>query len=241
LQIFNKTSPDISGITCVILAGGRGSRLSSVVSDRPKVLAEVHGRPFLTYLLDQLISAGAKQVVLCTGYMADEIEKQIGAVYKSLKINYSREDKPLGTAGAIRNVLLQYTCSEVLIVMNGDSFVEVDFKAYLRWYFEKDRKAALLLTYVMDTKRYGLVNVADDDAVVSFVEKGENAGEGFVNAGVYIVHKDMLTLIPLHTFYSLEQDLLPALIGSDVYGYRCRGKFIDIGTPESYRLAEEFI
>ena len=237
--MFKEITPDLSEITCVILAGGRGTRLNPVVSDRPKVLAQIHGRPFLTYLLDQLISAGSKQVVLCTGYMAEEIRRQIGDTYKFLQIIHSTEDRPLGTAGAIRNAL-QHVHSDVLFLMNGDSFVGVDLKDYLRWYFEKDREAALLLTHVKDARRYGRVKVVEDDTVISFEEKGENASEGLVNAGIYLLKKTLLALIPPHTFYSLEQDVLPKLIGSGMYGYRCNGRFIDIGTPESYRLAEDF-
>ena len=235
----NNAIPDIAEITGVILAGGKGSRLSSAVSDRPKVLAEICGRPFLTFLLDQLVSAGLKQVILCTGYMAEEIRKEIGASYKSLQIIHSPEYTPLGTAGAARNAL-KHLRSDMLILMNGDSFCEVDFNAYWQWYFKKDREAALLLTHVENSKRYGKVAIAADEAILSFQEKDQNSNEYLINAGIYIFHKELLTSIPPERFYSLEHDFLPNIIGSGIYGYCCHGNFIDIGTPESYRFAEDF-
>lgn len=237
--MFKEDNPDTSEITGVILAGGKGSRLSSVVSDRPKVLAEIHGRPFLAFLLDQLVSAGIRDVVLCTGYRADAIHKEIGETYKSLKIVHSPEQTPLGTAGAVRNAL-QYLHSDTLILMNGDSFIDVDLNGYFEWFFGRSRSAAMLLTNVPDEKRYGKVKIAEDDSVLSFEEKGDTAGEGLINAGIYIFKKDLITSIPPDIFYSLEWDFLPKLVGSSFYGYRCKGKFIDIGTPESYLCADEF-
>jgi len=231
--------PDISNISFVILAGGKGSRLSSIVKDRPKILAEIQGRPFLTFLLDRLISVGVKGVILCTGYRAEDVHRQIGETYQSLKVVYSTESEPLGTAGALRNAL-PYLSSRIMIVINGDSFIEVDFKPYLKWFFKRDRKAALLLTNVKNAKRYGRVTVAEDDSVISFEEKADNDDGGLINAGVYILNKDLLTSIPPHTFYSLERDLLPKMIRHGLFGYRCNGKFIDIGTPESYHLADAF-
>jgi NDP-sugar pyrophosphorylase family protein len=230
--------PAMSGIACVILAGGRGTRLNSVVSDRPKVLAQIKGRPFLTFLFDRLVLYGIQNVVLCTGYMADRIRQEIGGTYKSLKIIHSPEDQPLGTAGAVHNAL-KHVRSGIFLLMNGDSFVDVDLIAYLRWFHEGERNAALLLTPVKDVGRYGRVTVADDGSIMSFEEKEKNAGEGLINAGVYIMKKAFAASVISGVPCSLEKDILPKLIGSGLYGYHCHGRFIDIGTPESYRMAEE--
>ena len=119
---------NLAATTAVVLAGGVGSRLRAVVSDRPKVLAAIHKRPFLAYLLDLLEEAGIRQVVLSTGYMADLVEATIGPTYQRMRVSYSREASPLGTAGALRAAL---TCiaTDSLLVMNGDSFCEVDLRA----------------------------------------------------------------------------------------------------------------
>lgn len=236
---MSEQAPDIGGTTCVILAGGRGTRLSSVVSDRPKVLAHVHGRPFLTFLLDHLAFSGVKDVVLCTGYMAGLVFEEIGPGYGPLRIIYSPEDNPLGTGGAVRNAL-RHVRSEVFILMNGDSYIDVDLPVYLRWFHEQERNLAVLLAPVDDVRRYGRVTVADDGSVVSFKEKGEDAGEGLINAGVYVMKKEIMAGAIPDVPCSLERDVLPELIGCAFYGYRCPGRFIDIGTPKSYRHAEDF-
>ena len=143
---------NLSDITPVILAGGLGTRLQSVVSGRPKVLANILGRPFMTFLLDQLVLTDVRDVVLCTGYMADEIHKQLGNTYKSLRLVYSREDVPLDTGGALR-LALPHLNSDTVLVMNGDSFVNIDLTIYMDWFFKKNCQASLLLTNVSDTRR----------------------------------------------------------------------------------------
>ena len=120
---------DFSDVTAVILAGGLGTRLRSVIADRPKVLAEVRGRPFLAYLLDQLIVAGSRSVVLCTGYCGEQILRTFGERYGPLRLSYSQERTPLGTAGALRAGLGQFGSDSVL-ALNGDSYCSLDLKKY---------------------------------------------------------------------------------------------------------------
>ncbi|MEK9148068.1 MAG: sugar phosphate nucleotidyltransferase, partial [Patescibacteria group bacterium] len=115
----------LSGITAAILAGGLGTRLRSVLADKPKVLAEIYGRPFLSYLLDQLNDAGVRRVVLLIGYRGDEIRNVFGDYYKNLKIRYSEESSPLGTGGAVR-LALPILDSDPAFIMNGDSFCDAD-------------------------------------------------------------------------------------------------------------------
>ena len=230
---------NLSDITTVILAGGLGTRLRSVVSDNPKVLAKIYNRPFLTFLLDQLVSAKARDVVLCTGFMADSIHEILGNTYKSLKIVYSREPRPLGTGGALRLALPCFNSDPVLI-MNGDSFVNVDLTAYVEWFFKRDRQASLLLVKVPDTGRYGKVIVAEDGLLSAFEEKVLNSGPGWINAGIYITKKSLVASMPAGKSFSLEREFFPSLVGKGLYGFCSNGKFIDIGTPESYRQAEKF-
>jgi NDP-sugar pyrophosphorylase family protein len=231
--------PGLEAVTGVILAGGEGTRLRAVVSDRPKVLAPVHGRPFLFYLVDQLAQAGVREVVLCTGYQAEMIEAELGERYKSLSLRYSREDEPLGTGGALR-LALPHCSSDPILAMNGDSFMDADLAAFWSWFSEKGLDAALLLTEVGDTRRYGRVKVGEDGLILGFEEKNAASGPGWINAGIYILKKSVLSFIALGRPYSLEQDLFPRLAGKNLYGYPAAGRFIDIGTPESYRAAEKF-
>jgi len=226
-------------ITGVILAGGFGTRLQSVVSDKPKVLAKVKGKPFMAYLLEQLSSAGIHKAVICTGYMSDKIQECFGDAYDSLEIIYSREDEPLGTGGALR-LALPYLSSEIILVMNGDSYIDTDLSIYVDWFSEGEREAAVLLTCVDDTSRYGNVKINKNKIIASFEEKCDNPGPGWINAGIYLLRKSLIASMPAGKFYSLERDFFPKLTGKGLYGFCTEGRFIDIGTPEAYAAAEEF-
>lgn len=229
----------LSDITAVILVGGLGTRLRPVLSDRPKILAEVLGCPFLTYLLDQLSHAGALDVVLCTGYMGDMVQEVYGDTYRSLHLLYSQEDEPLGTGGALR-LALPLLKSDHVLVMNGDSYIHADLSSYVNWFFQIDRRASLLLTRVPDTGRYGMVKVKKDESILAFEEKGMARGAGWINAGVYLMETSLLTSISSEKTFSLEREVFPSLVGNGLFGYRSKGRFIDIGTPESYATAENF-
>ncbi|EFK08382.1 nucleotidyl transferase [delta proteobacterium NaphS2] len=230
---------DLSQVTCVILAGGLGTRLRSVVSDRPKVLAGVESRPFLTFLLEQLIAAKAKEVILCTGFMADAVHEALGHRYKSLRIVYSAEPEPLGTGGALR-LALPLINSDPVLIMNGDSFVEVDLTDYMAWFSQRDRQASLLLVRAPDTGRYGKVIVDDNERIIVFEEKAPDCGSGWINAGVYILKRFLVESIPDVSPYSLERQFFPGLAQKKMYGFCSCCKFIDIGTPDAYCRARKF-
>jgi NDP-sugar pyrophosphorylase family protein len=231
--------PGLESMGAAVLAGGLGSRLRPVVMDRPKVLAEVGGRPFLAYILDQLDQAGVREVVLCTGYMAESIWRAFGDRYKSLTLKYSEEMQPLGTGGALRQAL-PHCFSDPILVLNGDSFIDADLGGYCEWFYENDLETAILLTMVPDASRFGRVVVREDGLIMRFEEKSGHHDAGLINAGVYILKKDVVLSIPEGRRYSLERQLFPKLTGKSLYGYLTKGSFIDIGTPESYLSAEEF-
>jgi D-glycero-alpha-D-manno-heptose 1-phosphate guanylyltransferase len=228
-----------SVLDAIVLAGGLGTRLRHVVADRPKVLADVAGRPFLTRVLDQLVPAGVGSVVLSTGYMAQMIEPKIGAQYRGLPIRYSREDEPLGTAGALR-LALDKTRSDPLLALNGDSYCDVDIRELCAFHGEKRARATLLLTKVEDTSRFGSVETDANGAVIRFEEKGGASAPGWINAGVYCLAREVISGIPLGRAVSMEHEVFPTLIGTGLYGFGVRGAFIDIGTPHSYAEAERF-
>lgn len=230
---------NITEIQAVILAGGFGTRLKPLVSDRPKVLAEVSHRPFLTYILDQLSNVGIREVVLCTGFMAETIKKEFGQVYRNLRLLYSREERPLGTGGALR-LAISYLWSDTILVLNGDSYMDVDLGAYVDWFFKKQGDAAIVLSEVPDMARYGRVVIDRDEQIITFHEKGLDEGHGLINAGIYLMKKSIVASIPAGNPYSLEREFFPSLIGKKLLGFRANGRFIDIGTPASYTAAEDF-
>lgn len=229
----------VCDITAAILVGGQGTRLQSVVSDRPKVLAEISGKPFLAYLFDQLLNSGIRKVVLCSGYMADKIEACFGDSYDLLSIQYSKEDRPLGTGGGLR-LALPCLASDTILVMNGDSYIDADLGAYMDWFLEEERQASLLLTKIDDASRYGSVIINKNKIVAAFEEKCDNSTSSWINAGVYLMKRSLVSSIPAEKFYSLERDFFPSLKGGELYGYCDEGRFIDIGTPEAYVMAESF-
>lgn len=229
---------DLSEITVAILAGGLGTRLQSVVKDKPKVLAEVSGHPFLEYILEQLNKNSFKSVVFCTGYLANQIESTFGKRYKNLNLLYSSEQVPLGSAGGLRKAL-PLLDSETILVMNGDSFCDIDFEKFLHFHKEKKSNATLVVSSVSDTSQSGTVELNSDGTITSFLEKSGNK-EGTVSVGVYLINRSFIEKIPEKQNVSLEKEVFPDWIGMGFYGLRVDNSFIDIGTPENYKKAEQF-
>lgn len=230
----------LRGVCAVILAGGLGTRLRPVVADRPKVLAEVCGRPFVTYLLDRLTGAGIGRIVICTGYMGEQVKAALGDRYGAARLAYSQEERSMGTAGAVR-LALPLLDEDRILIMNGDSYCEVDLDAFLTQHREWKAEATLLLTQVSDTRRYGRVMLDDSGRVIRFEEKAQTAGLGWISAGVYLVERPLVEGIPDTGTVSLERDVFPACIGKGLYGYCADGRFVDIGIPDGYLGADQFI
>jgi D-glycero-alpha-D-manno-heptose 1-phosphate guanylyltransferase len=226
-----------SDLSVAVLAGGLGTRLRSIVSDRPKALAEIHGRPFLAYLLDRLSATGVSSVVLCTGYFGRQIEEAFGECHGNLRILYSQEVQPLGTGGALR-LALPYLISDPVLVLNGDSFCAFDFKSFWNWHCARGSKATMLLTQVPDTQRFGSVEVAPDGAIIRFGEKVMGSVAGSINAGVYLLSREVIESIRPNANVSLEHQVFPTLVPKGLYGYPGGGRFLDIGTPEDFAAAK---
>jgi len=230
---------DLSQVTAVILAGGLGTRLRKVFPDRPKVMAVINGKPFLCYLLDYLAEANIERIIISTGYMAEKILETIGSAYKGLQIDYSREENPLGTGGALK-LAGQVVATKHCLVMNGDSYTEFDLVLLFIKHQKKDAKVTIVVKTVEDSSRYGTIQMDEKNNIINFTEKGDTVGRGLINAGVYLMSTSALQEIPKKTPCSLEYDFFPEMVGNGIYGYKTKGKFIDIGTPESYAAAEEF-
>ncbi len=230
----------LSSVTTAILAGGLGTRLRPRLADQPKVLANVRGRPFLSYLLDQLENHEVRDVILCTGHLGEQVRTAFGDSYGKLRLAYSQELSPLGTAGALR-LALPLLLSESVLVMNGDSFCDVDLGAFFSWHDMRMANGSLVLVRKSDTTRSGRVEVDAGGRVARFEEKGMQAGPGCINAGIYLLTRRLLQTMPVGGAASLERELLPGWIKHGLYGYQSGGRFLDIGTPEGYRrICEDF-
>lgn len=231
---------EFDGVTAAVLAGGFGTRLRSVVSDLPKVLAPVNGRPFLAYLLERLERAGVKETVLLVGFKADMVQAAFGDRFGAMRVAYSTETEPLGTAGAVRLALPLLT-NQTVLMMNGDSYCDLDFSAFLRCHREHDGGATLTLTHVDNASRFGRVHVDTADRVVRFEEKDPVPAPGWINAGIYLFQRELIEGIATGKAVSLERDVLPEWVAKQkVRAFRGGGRFIDIGVPESYGAAEAF-
>lgn len=230
----------LSGITVAILAGGLGTRLREAVPDRPKALAVVRGRPFLYHVLDQVASFGARRVVLCTGHGAAQVEATVGARFGGIDVSYSREQAPLGTGGALR-LALPLLGSDPVLAMNGDSLCAADLGGFLRAHRASGAGISILLARVSDPGRFGAVDLAPDDTIRGFFEKSGGGGPGWINAGAYLVRRELIGTIPEGRPCSLERELFPAWAGPAMGGHRTAAPFIDIGTPESWRACGAFL
>jgi NDP-sugar pyrophosphorylase family protein len=228
-------------LDAIILAGGKGTRLRSVVADRPKPLAQVDGKPFLDILLEQLAAfAEVRTVVLATGYLADMIrERYEGNRRFGFEIRLSPEEQPLGTGGALLAALPMVE-SDNILVLNGDSYVDVDLRRLVSFHASQGAALTMTVVEVVDTSRYGSVELDSSKArVVGFTEKGDRGGPGFINAGCYLFSREVLSTRRRGPS-SLERDIIPEL-RDGTFAYVSTGRFIDIGTPESYRQAPEYL
>jgi NDP-sugar pyrophosphorylase family protein len=234
-----KAMPDSQNIDVVILCGGKGTRLQPVISDRPKPMAEMKDRPFLDILIDYLCSYGFRRYVLCVGYMKESIKEYFTRESRSEKIIFSDEETLLGTGGALKNGELLIH-SDPFLVLNGDSFCPLDYRDFLSYYFSKGADVSIALDGKSVRKDYGVVTINDKARITSFSEKTDKKDE-YVNAGVYIFNQTIFSLIPHNKVISLENDLFPYIIDRKVFGYVTKNTFIDIGTPERYEKAAEFI
>ncbi|MBL8724890.1 MAG: HAD-IIIA family hydrolase [Planctomycetes bacterium] len=224
-----------SGFTAVVLMGGQGRRLASVVADRSKPMALVDGEPFVLRVLDQLAAAGCAKAILATGHHGAAAEAELGTEHAGMALVASREAAPLGTAGAVR-LALEHTSADAVLVCNGDSHVDADLAAFVRWAAARDGAAALLAVRVACASRYGAVAVASDGRVLGFREKGVT-GPGAVSAGVLWLPRAALQGVPLGTAASLEHDVLPALVAAELHALVVDAPFLDIGVPEAYAAA----
>lgn len=220
----------------VILAGGLGTRLSSRLANVPKSMAPVGGRPFITILLDQLIAAGFRRVILSVGHLRHVLLEELKSNYRGLLVDYAIETTPLGTGGAIRKALREAQ-EDAVLVLNGDTYLSADFAAMSKFHLLKRRPMTMAVTTVQDTARYGGV-IVEDQRVSGFTEKGRR-GPGLINAGAYFLDRDFPWPDGLGEKFSFETDVLSPFVNRiEPAAFFYEGYFLDIGVPEDLDRAE---
>jgi mannose-1-phosphate guanylyltransferase len=216
----------------VVLVGGFGTRLRPLTNQTPKAMLPVANRPFLEHQLEHLASHGVDRVILACGYRPDALRAHFGD-----RVQYVVEDEPLGTAGAIAHATRGI--GETFLACNGDVLTDLDLGALVALHRDRGARLTLALHPVDDPSRYGVVETGGDDAVIRFVEKpppGTTAANT-INAGTYVIEPEVLAGVPPGRAVSIEQEIFPTLIGRGLYGQVSAGRWIDIGTPESYLAA----
>lgn len=224
----------------IVLAGGFGTRLAHVVPDVCKPMAPVAGRPFLRFIMDQLAAAGFDRAVVADGYRREQIEGFFGPEYRGTAIEYSPEETPLLTGGAVKRALSRCE-SDWVFVLNGDTWLDVDFAAMesAAAAAPENASAVIAVKRMRDFERYGTVDVDACGALTAFHEK-RPCEEGLINAGVYLLRRDALNNMPEK--FSLESDYFEHVVGDGALrAVECSGGFIDIGVPEDYELAQTML
>ncbi len=221
----------------IVLAGGLGTRLHSVVNDLPKPMAPVHGRPFLALVLDQLVDAGFTTIILAVGYRNETIRAHFGNGYRDVVLRYSVESEPLGTGGAIR-LACSHAHARDVFVLNGDTYLELDFRAMLDAHVRAAASFSMAICHLPDVERYGVLEL-DDGIVRAFCEKG-CSGPGWINGGTYILGTELRARLQSDGAFSFEHDVLVPEVGRiRPLAFRASGLFIDIGIPEDYLRAQQ--
>lgn len=225
----------------IILAGGLGTRLATVIPDLCKPMAPVMGKPFIEYIIRYLSKQGFEKIILSVGYKSDLIKEYFGDKYKNVELVYSVEERPLLTGGAIKQALTKCE-SEYVYVFNGDSLCLFDYSVLNKFILElKDSrmKVCVVAKFMNNFDRYGSLEVVDGNRVIQFNEK-KYCKEGLINVGIYIIKHD--AMIDSNEKFSLENDWLPQLTKQNgVFACVIDGKFIDIGIPADYLRADSFI
>lgn len=225
--------PDI-----IILAGGFGTRLQSVVKDVPKPMAPVAGKPFLEWLIEYISVLNPNKIILSTGYKHETIEAHFGKSFKNIPIVYSIETNPLGTGGAIKKAFDLVTTDNSL-VLNGDTFLQIDHLNFLNSHNISKALFSMALKPMKKPARYGTVETKGD-TIKKFNEKNPELSEGLINTGVYLMNKELFKYFPEQEKFSFETDFMERKTGEiEMKSYVTDDYFIDIGIPEDYKKAND--
>ncbi len=225
------------GIEAIILAGGLGTRLRSVVSDLPKCMAPVAEKPFLYYVISSLQKQGVEKFIFSIGYLSDIIEKFLADNYPQLDCQLSIEEDPLGTGGAIYAACKKASAENVL-ALNGDTLFDANINGLLNFHVQHKAECSLALKPMKEFDRYGVVELGENNKVVSFKEK-KYYSKGLINGGVYAINKNAFLSKIFPEKFSFEKDYLEALVNEQqFFGFEQDAYFIDIGIPEDFERAQ---
>ena len=225
----------------IVLVGGEGTRLRPLTSDVPKPALTLVDRPFLAYMIEWLAGHGVSEIVLACGFLPDVLREALAGEEEraGARIRYVVEPEPLGTAGAIRFAAdaLGESLDERFLALNGDVLTDLDLGALLRAHAERAAPATIALHPVEDSSAYGLVRTAAGGEVLEFAEKTGEEAPGEINAGMYVLERSVLDLIPPGENVSIEREVFPRLVGEGLGALLLDGYWMDIGTPERYLQA----
>jgi len=225
-------------IDVVILCGGLGKRLTPVFKG-PKVLAKIREKTFLDILIDSLLMHGFKNIILSVGYLKEQIKNYFNYNYNKSHdclITFSEEEEPLGTGGALKKAKKRII-SNPFMVVNGDSICKVNFRSFIEFHIEKKALISMVLVRSNTAQDYGSVSLDDLQKITDFNEKIAGKSDNLINAGIYLMKKDIFSYMPKQKKFSLEYELFPQIIKNRCYGFLTEGELIDIGTPERYEKA----
>jgi mannose-1-phosphate guanylyltransferase len=225
-------------LPAVVLVGGQGTRLRPLTERIRKDMLPLVDRPLLAYTFEHLRRYGVRRAIVSCGYLPDQIAERFGSRYGDLDLEYCIEEEPLGTAGGI--AFAARDLESTFFALNGDSLREADLESLVEFHRRAGARATILLTPVADPTRYGLVRLASDGRVSTFLEKPrpEEIDTDLINAGLYVLEPDVLELVPPGRAVSIERDVFPRLAEEgSVYGLALDGYWLDVGTPESYLQA----
>ena len=233
---ISKKSKSLS--EAVILCGGLGTRLRSIFPNIPKCIVPFKGKPFLEILIEVLTNKKIKKIILCTGYLNHLLENAIGKT-DSTHIIFSNETKVLGTGGALKNAL-KLVNDDFYLALNGDSFCDFDIEKIIDFHLNNSADCTILVIKSSDNKSdVGMISINEKTRkILKFNEKDPNANSGYINAGVYVLNKDIFSLIKQKNF-SLERDFIPEMLGKkNFFAFQVAGPLFDIGTPSGYKEFE---
>jgi mannose-1-phosphate guanylyltransferase len=222
----------------IVLVGGEGTRLRPLTETVPKPALTLVDRPFLAYMIEWLAGHGVDEVVLACGFLPDVLREALAGEEEraGVSISYVVEPERRGTAGAIRFAAdeLGDRLEDRFLALNGDVLTDLDLSALLLAHANSGARATIALHPVEDSSAYGLVSTDSSGKVLDFTEKTGEAVPGEVNAGMYVLERSVLDLIPPGEEVSIERDVFPRLVGEGLHGLRLDGYWMDIGTPERY-------
>lgn len=228
--------------TAIILAGGLGTRLRETVPDLPKPMAPIHGRPFLEFQMDYWIKQGVQKFIISVGYLYQIIMDHFGSCYQGIPVEYVIEKTPLGTGGGM--LLAAKEVNEPFLLLNGDTFFEVNLENLLKFHHNKNSDWTLSLFRTNDVVRYMGTDVYKEGRILS-LKSDNKQSEQLANGGVYLVNPSVLKQFDPQSGIklSLEDGILPAILNTNavVSGIECKGNFIDIGVPDDYFRAPKIL